>query len=101
MIDVMGGFILFQCMIHIILSFRFVSVELIHATVPVLCQAQFQLASSVPVQLGIEISLNISVTRHPPHPPGQVYLSYFLTTFDAEIWYGTFIQPNEVNWSTS
>ena len=33
------------------------------------CQAQFQLASSVPVQLGTEISLNISVTPAPPHPP--------------------------------
>ena len=38
------------------------------------CQAQFQLATSVPVQLGTEISLNISVT---PNPPGQVYLSHF------------------------
>ena len=43
----------------------------------IFCQAQFQLASSVPVQLGTEISLNISVTPHPPHPPGQVYLSHF------------------------
>ena len=33
------------------------------------CQAQFRLASSVPVQLGTEISLNISVTPTPPHPP--------------------------------
>ena len=38
------------------------------------CQAQLQLESSVPVQLGTEISLNISVT---PNPPGQVYLSHF------------------------
>ena len=31
------------------------------------CQAQFQLASAVPVQMGTEISLNISVT--PTQPP--------------------------------
>ena len=36
----------------------------------IFCQAQFQLASSVPVQFGTEISLNISVTPpHPPNPP--------------------------------
>ena len=35
------------------------------------CQAQFQLASSVPVQLGTEICLIISVTPTPPSPPTQ------------------------------
>ena len=35
------------------------------------CQAQFQLASSVQVQLGTEISLIITVRpTNPPHPPG-------------------------------
>ena len=33
------------------------------------CQAQFQLASSVPDQLGTEISLIISVTHTHPTPP--------------------------------
>ena len=37
------------------------------------CQAQFQLASSVQVQLRTEISLIITVRPpHPPTPPGQV-----------------------------
>ena len=41
------------------------------------CQAQFQLASSVPVQLGNEISLNISVTPHPPTHPGKYIWAAF------------------------
>ena len=37
------------------------------------CQTQFQLASSVPVQLRTEISLIITV--RPPHPPTQASLN--------------------------
>ena len=40
------------------------------------CSRHFKLPSSVPVQLRTEISLIIIVTpTHPPHPPGQVYVS--------------------------
>ena len=32
---------------------------------------------------------------HPaPHQPWQIYLSHFYTTCEAEILYGSFIQPN-------
>ena len=37
---------------------------------------------------------------HPTHP-GQVYLSHFQTSQEAEGWYGSFIGPNQVNQLTS
>ena len=43
-----------------------------NALCSIFCQAQFQLASSVPVQLGTEISLIISVT--PPHPTHPLFV---------------------------
>ena len=47
--------------------------------IPILkfCQAQFQFASSMQVQLRTEISLIISVRPTPPTPPEQVYLKHF------------------------
>ena len=45
-------------------------------------QAQFQLASSVQVQLGTEMSLNISVTpthpTHPTHPGKYIWVTFSL-----------------------
>ena len=60
------------------------------------------LPSSVPVgkisasQVELRLALFSLYTR-PNHPPGQVYLSLFLATFDDEIWYGSFKQQNNVN----
>ena len=58
------------------------------------CQAQFQ-SSQVQSNLNWDLHYN-HCNATPPHQPGQVYLSHFSTTFDAAIWYGSFIQPNKV-----
>ena len=52
------------------------------------CQSSWTETSSI---------ITVSPPTHPPtQPPGQVYLSHFETTKEAEIWYGSFIQPNWV-----
>ena len=56
------------------------------------------LPSTVPVKFSAsQVELRLALVSLYSHPPGQVYLSPFSTTFDAEICYGSFIQPNEMN----
>ena len=51
------------------------------------CQAQFK-SSSVPVQLGTETGLIITVRpTHPPTPPTPD--KYIASTQEAEIWYAS------------
>ena len=53
------------------------------------CQAQYNLASLVPVQLGTETGLIIIVRPTPPHPPHPTPDKYIASTQEAEIWYAS------------
>ena len=66
----------------------------------------FQLSpSSVPVVLSLAQFSRTEICFNPGYythiHPYKLYLSHFLTTQEAEIWYGSLIKPNYVNQLTS